>query len=33
MPAVSVIIPSYNLGNYLPQTLRSVMDQTFTDCE
>ena len=33
MPAVSVIIPSYNLGNYLPQTLRSVMDQTFTDWE
>ena len=33
MPKVSVIIPSYNLGNYLPQTLRSVMDQTFTDWE
>ena len=33
MPVVSVIIPSYNLGQYLPQTLKSVMDQTFEDWE
>jgi len=33
MSKVSVIIPSYNLGNYLPQTLKSVMDQTFEDWE
>ena len=33
MSTVSVIIPSYNLGQYLPQTLKSVMDQTFEDWE
>ena len=33
MSLVSVIIPSYNLGQYLPQTLKSVMDQTFEDWE
>lgn len=33
MPKVSVIIPSYNLGPYLPETLASVQDQTFTDWE
>ena len=33
MPKVSVIIPSYNLGQYLPETLRSVASQTFQDWE
>lgn len=33
MPVVSVIIPSYNLGAYIAQTLQSVKDQTFQDWE
>lgn len=33
MPKVSVIVPSYNLGKYLPETLESVRAQTFTDWE
>ena len=33
MPVVSVIVPSYNLGEYLPETLDSVLSQTFADWE
>jgi GT2 family glycosyltransferase len=33
VPAVSVIIPSYNCAAYLDETLRSVWAQTFTDYE
>lgn len=33
MPKVSIIIPVYNTGQYLEQTLRSLCDQTLTDIE
>jgi len=33
MPKVSVIIPAYNAMTYLPETLESVLNQTFTDFE
>lgn len=33
MPIVSIIIPNYNLGQYLGETLRSVQEQTFHDWE
>lgn len=33
MPKVSVIIPAYNAMSYLPETLESVIKQTFTDFE
>src|SRR4028119_1857024 len=33
MPKVSVIIPAYNAMAYLPETLESVINQTFTDFE
>jgi glycosyltransferase involved in cell wall biosynthesis len=32
-PAVSIIIPFYNLAAYLPETLESARAQTFRDCE
>jgi glycosyltransferase involved in cell wall biosynthesis/GT2 family glycosyltransferase len=32
-PLVSIIIPHYNLGAYLPETIASARAQTFTDCE
>lgn len=33
MPKVSVVIPAYNAMTYLPETLESVLKQTFTDFE
>ncbi|WP_009632478.1 glycosyltransferase family 2 protein [Synechocystis sp. PCC 7509] len=33
MPKVSVIIPAYNAMSYLPETVESVLQQTFTDFE
>ncbi len=33
MPKVSVVIPAYNAMAYLPETLESVLKQTFTDFE
>ena len=32
-PTISVIIPVYNVGNYLNKSLKSVLNQTFTDFE
>ncbi|WP_138501896.1 glycosyltransferase family 2 protein [Nostoc sp. PA-18-2419] len=33
MPKVSIIIPAYNAMNYLPETLKSILFQTFSDFE
>lgn len=33
MPKISVVIPAYNAMTYLPDTLNSVLGQTFTDFE
>lgn len=33
MPKVSVVIPAYNAMTYLPETLESVLKQTFNDFE
>ncbi|RYF88859.1 MAG: glycosyltransferase family 2 protein, partial [Chitinophagaceae bacterium] len=32
-PKVSVLVPTYNYAHYLPETLRSALEQTFTDFE
>lgn len=33
MPTVSVIIPAYNAGKFLEETVRSVLDQSYSDFE
>ncbi|WP_223752195.1 glycosyltransferase [Myxococcus sp. XM-1-1-1] len=32
-PRVSILVPYYNMGRYLPETLRAIRAQTFTDYE
>ena len=32
-PKISVIMPSLNVGNYIEQCIKSVLDQTLTDFE
>ena len=33
MPKISIVIPAYNVGNYLQECLDSVRNQTFSDIE
>lgn len=33
MPKVSVVVPSYNRGEYISETIESILAQTFTDFE
>lgn len=33
MPKISVIIPIYNIANYLPKCINSILNQTFEDFE
>ena len=33
IPAISVVIPTYNIENYIDQTLNSILNQTFKDYE
>jgi glycosyltransferase involved in cell wall biosynthesis len=33
MPAISVVIPAFNAMNYLPETLASVLNQSYNDIE
>ena len=33
MPMISIIIPAYNVGQYLSECLESVINQTFGDIE
>ncbi|WIG98106.1 glycosyltransferase [Myxococcus sp. SDU36] len=32
-PRVSILVPYYNMGRYLPETLRAIREQTFADYE
>ena len=32
-PKISIIIPSFNSGKYLPFTLKSIDEQNYSDCE
>lgn len=33
MPAISVVIPVYNVEDYLEESLNSILNQTFKDFE
>lgn len=33
MPKISIVIPAYNVGDYLQECLDSVRNQTFSDIE
>lgn len=33
MPKLSVIVPVYNAGKFLPECIESVLNQTFRDFE
>ena len=33
MPKISIITPAYNCEKYLPDAVKSVLSQTFTDWE
>lgn len=33
MPAISIIIPAYNKGSFIFETLESCINQTYSDCE
>ena len=33
MPKVSVLMPAYNSGKYIQQSIQSILDQTFQDFE
>ena len=33
MPLVSIVIPTYNSAKYLPETLSSILSQSFQDIE
>ena len=32
-PKISIITPNYNYGNYIEQTIRSVLDQDYNNVE
>ena len=33
MPKISIIMPTYNVQDYLPAAMESVINQTFSDIE
>ncbi len=33
LPLISIVIPTYNHGNYLPRALQSILDQTYRNWE
>ena len=33
MPLISIIVPAYNYAQYLPETINSIINQSFQDWE